>query len=105
MPFVAFRFHSRVAGAGNPDTVGMDDLAKFGPVTKLKPDDVVKRRFYACVCVCACVCACVCVRGLAGRPQMRENALPARSACRRGKYLAQNGVYTGRVGKQTDVWD
>ena len=42
MPFVAFRFHSRVAGAGNPDTVGMDDLAKFGPVTKLKPDDVVK---------------------------------------------------------------
>ena len=51
------------------------------------------------------VCVRVCVRGLAGRPQMRENALPARSACRRGKYLEQNGVYTGRVGKQTDVWD
>ena len=42
MPFVAFRFHSRVAGTGNPDTVGMYDLAKFAPVTKLKPDDVVK---------------------------------------------------------------
>ena len=55
--------------------------------------------------VCVRVRVRVCVRGLAGRPQMRENALPARSACRRGKYLEQNGVYTGRVGKQTDVWD
>ena len=42
-------WNSQVAGhpivwavVGDPDKIGMEDLAKFGPVTKLKPADVIK---------------------------------------------------------------